>query len=71
MFVDLKSYSGNVPYIERIGVYFCKPRSKIRPYEELESLKLGLYDDEAEVGFRIDVASLAFHQINLTVISYV
>lgn len=43
------------------------PRPQERPHKEFEPLELGLNDYEAEIRFRVHVARLRFHQINLLV----
>lgn len=43
------------------------PRPQERPHKEFEPLEFGLDDDEAEIGFRIHVACLCLHQVDLPV----
>lgn len=44
-----------------LKLYLCNPRTQERAYEELESFKLSLDDDEPEIRFRVGVAGLQFH----------
>lgn len=44
---------------------FCDTSTYERPYKEFEALKFGLYNNQAEIGFRINVASLFLYQLDL------
>ena len=45
--------------------YLGDPRSQVGTHEEFEALELGLDDDEAEVGFWVEVACLFLDELNL------
>jgi hypothetical protein len=51
--------------IHSSSTHLCNPRPDIAPHEPLPSLQLCLHNDQFEVGFRIFIACLGFHKLNL------
>lgn len=51
--------------MQSIGVDLCDAGAEIGADDEFKSLKFGLEDYEAEVGFRVCIAGLVFYQLDL------
>lgn len=51
--------------MNRHGAYLFYPRPQEAADEELEALKFRLYDDETEIGLRVHVPRLLFHELDL------
>lgn len=46
-------------------LYLLYPRPQEAPHQELEPLKLSLYNNQLEIRLRIHISRLVFHQFNL------